>query len=140
MFLNRLTRFLILMNIIPVKIHSRTSFEFRICSWRTLLNLFFCFGTSFTLFGFARPEDFKELMEVFSFLLFALINFLIYPSLPTLIGYSLSQMECTLFESQIAASKTFLMSSLSFLCFALACFLQAFDWNYFETSNILQLG
>ena len=138
MFLNRLTRFLILTNIIPVKIHSRTSFEFRICSWRTLLNLFFCFGTSFILFGFVRPDDFKEQMEVLSFILFALINFLIYPSLPTLMGYSLSQMDCTLFESQITASKTLLMSFLSFLCFALACVLQAFEWHYFETPNILQ--
>ena len=137
MFLNRLTRFLILVNIIPVKIKNKISFEFNFCSWRTLLNLFFCFGTSFFLVGYNFEFELNDQMEVYSLVVFALINFLIYPTMPSLIGYSLSKMECVLFESPKNSSTMYLLSLFSLLCFVLASVLQAFDWKFFEVSKII---
>ena len=142
MFLNRLTRFLILVNIIPVQIRNKVNFEFSICSWRTLLNLFFCFGTSLCIFGFSLTQIFFFIDEIefLSFSVFALIEFIIYPSVPTIIGHSLSQVEYPLQEIRNKTSKKYFMSGFSFLCFSLASVLRAFNINYLETYNLAKFG
>ena len=111
-----------------------TGFEFSIFSWRALLNSFTCFGTSFILLGFglSMSMDGMNDLEIVSYILFGVINYLIYPTLPSLIGYSLSKSEHIWYN---CITKCSFMPCISLFCFVVGYSLMAFDLDYFKTSN-----
>ena len=109
----KIVKILILCKFIPVQVESctqeslETTVSFKWISWRTLTSIIFCYGSALTLYvlnEFVLSSDYKferTSMDQFAWSSFALVFNLIFPSMPTIIGYSMTKVSTITMNSNL---------------------------------------
>ena len=79
---------------------------------------------------------YEDAVEVFSFLVWDITTYILYSSLPLIVGYSVARVPDILFLNWQSSSKTCWMSLLSLTCFLLASVFWTYSAkNKFEDEN-----
>ena len=128
-FMFKIVKILILCKFIPVRVEYCTletlesTVSFKWISWRTLTSIIFCYGSVLTLYvlnEFVLSSDYKferTSTDQFAWSSFALVFNLIFPAMPTIIGYSMTKVSTITMNSNLKWPKYGWVTFGSFVSF-----------------------